>query len=127
MEIFRFVQNVFFIGLTILSDFINTNSQISMNNQACKTRPQIVNVNSNNPIFYPFSIKISKFSGTCNDINDLYSTICVPDVLKILNIKEFNLMSRTNETRFIEWDETCKCECRLDAIFCNNRQRWNKN
>ena len=127
MEIFRFVQNVFFIGLTILSDFINTNSQISMNNQACKTRPQIVNVNSNNPIFYPFSIKISKFSGTCNDINDLYSTICVPDVLKNLNIKEFNLMSRTNETRFIEWDETCKCECRLDAIFCNNRQRWNKN
>ena len=127
MEIFRFVQNVFFIGLTILSDFINTNSQISMNNRACKTRPQIVNVNSNNPIFYPFSIKISKFSGTCNDINDLYSTICVPDVLKILNIKEFNLMSRTNETRFIEWDETCKCECRLDAIFCNNRQRWNKN
>ena len=42
-----------------------------MNNQACKTRPQIVDVNSNNPIFYPFRIKISKFSGTCNDINDL--------------------------------------------------------
>ena len=57
MEIFGFVQKVFLIGLTILSDFINTNSQISMNNQACKTRPQIVNVNSNNPIFYPFSIK----------------------------------------------------------------------
>ena len=98
-----------------------------MNNQACKTRPQIVDVNSNNPIFYPFRIKISKFSGTCNDINDLYSTICVPDVLKNLNIKVFNLMLRTNETRFIEWDETCKCECRLDAIFCNNKQHWNKN
>ena len=36
-------------------------------------------------------------------------------------------MSRTNETRFIEWHETCKCECRLDAIVCNNKQRWNKN
>ena len=36
-------------------------------------------------------------------------------------------MPRTNETRFIEWHEQCKCECRLDAILCNNKQRWNKN
>ena len=41
--------------------------------------------------------------------------------------KVFNLMSRTNERRFIEWHETCKCKCRLDAIICNNKQRWNKN
>ena len=39
---------------------------ISMNNQACKTRPEIINVNSNNPVFYPFSIKTSKCSGNCN-------------------------------------------------------------
>ena len=127
MKIFRFVQKVFFIGLTILSDFINTNSQISMNNRACKTRPQIVNVNSNNPIFYPFSIKISKCSGNCNNINDPYSKICAPDVAKTLNIKVFNVMSRSNETRHIQWHETCKCDCRLDAIVCNIKQRWNKN
>ena len=36
-------------------------------------------------------------------------------------------MSRTNETKNIKWHETCKCECRLDAIVCNNKQRWNKN
>ena len=34
-------------------------------------------------------------------------------------------MLRTNETRFIEWHETCKCKCRSDAIVCNNKQRWN--
>ena len=104
MEIFRFVQKVFFIGLTILSDFTNVSSLscISMINQECKTRPQIVNVNSNNPIFYPFSIKISKCSDNCNNINDPYSTACVPDVVKNFNIKVFNLMSRTNETRHIQ-------------------------
>ena len=63
MKIFIiFVQKVFFIVLTILSDFINANSLlncISMKIQECKTRPQVVNVNSNNPIFYPFTIKIS--------------------------------------------------------------------
>ena len=57
MKIFRFAKKVFFIGLTILSSFTNANSlsYISMSNQPCKTRPKIVNVNSNNPIFYPFS------------------------------------------------------------------------
>ena len=129
MKIFRFVQKVFFIGLTILLDFTNANSLscISMINQDCKTRPQIVNVNSNNPIFYPFSIKISTCSGNCSNIDDPYSKICVPDVVKNLNNKVFNLMSRTNETRHIQWHETCKCECRLDAIICSNKQRWNKN
>ena len=36
-----------------------------------------------------------------------------------LNVRVFNLMSRTNQTIFIEWHEKCKCECRLDAIICN--------
>ena len=36
-------------------------------------------------------------------------------------------MSRTNENRFTEWHEKCKCKCRLYAIVCNNKQRWNKN
>ena len=120
------VQKVFFTGLTILSSFTNAIS-LSCINQECKKRPRLVNVNSNNPIFYPFSIKISKCSGNCNNINDSYSKICVPDVVKNLNIKVFNLMSRTNETRFIEWHETCKCDCRLDAVVCNNKQRWNEN
>ena len=34
-------------------------------------------------------------------------------------------MSRTNETRHIEWHEKCKCKCKLDAGVCNNKQRWN--
>ena len=92
-----------------------------MNNQACKARPEIINVNSNNPIFYPFSIKTSKCSGNWNNINDPCAKICVPDVVNDLNVKVFNLMSRTNETKKIKWHQTCKCICRLDAIVCNNK------
>ena len=60
---------------------------ISMKNQECKTRPQVVNVNSSNLIFYSFSIKISKCSGNCNNINNLCAKICVPDIIKNLNVK----------------------------------------
>ena len=82
MKVFGFLKKVFFIGSTILLN-LSSLSCISMNNQACKTRPQIVNVNSNNPIFYLFSIKTSKCSGNCNNINDPYARICVPDIVKI--------------------------------------------
>ena len=121
------LKKVLFTGLTILSSFtsINSLSYFSMNNQECKVRPQTVNVNSDEPLFFSFSIKPSKRSGNCNNINDPYAKMCVPDVVKNLNVKVFNLMSRTNETRHIEWHETCKCKCRLDASICNNKQRWN--
>ena len=126
MKIFRFVKKVFLLGLTILSNFTNKLNCISMKNQECKTRPQVININSNNPIFYPFIIKINKCSGNCNNINNPYAKICLPDVLKDLNVKVFNLMSRTNETRFIKWREKCKCKCKLDGIICSNKQQWNK-
>ena len=95
-----------------------------MNNQASKVRPEIINVNSNQPVFYSFSVKTSKCSDSCNNINDPYAKICVPDAVKV-NVKVFNLMSRTSETRHIKWHEICKCICRLDASGCDNKQRWN--
>ena len=94
---FSLLKNVF-IGSTFLTS-INSLSCISMNNEACKVRPEIINVTSNEPVFYPFSIKTSKCSGSCNNINDSYAKICVLDAI---NIKVFILMSRTNETRHIK-------------------------
>ena len=100
---------------------VNPLECISIKNQECKVRPEIINVNSNSntPIFYPFSIKINKCSGNCNNINNPYAKICVPDVIKDLNVKVLNLMSRTNEARFIKWYETCKWIYRVDGIICN--------
>ena len=76
---------------------VNPLECVSMNNQECKVRPEIVNVSSNEPVFFPFSIKTSKCSGSCNNINDPYAKLCVPDVVKNLNIKLFNLVSTTNK------------------------------
>ena len=53
--------------------------------------------------------------GNYNNINNPYAKMCVPDVIKKSNVKLFNLMSRTNETRFIKSHEKCKRKCRLDA------------
>ena len=124
---FGFIKTCFFTGLAFLSTLtcVNLLSRILMNNQGCRIRQQVVNVNSEEPVFFLFCIKTSKYSGTCNSINDPDAKMCVPDVVKNLNVKVFNLMSRTNETRHIKWHETCKYECRLNASVCNNRQHWN--
>ena len=81
---------------------VNSLKCISINNQECKVKPEIVNVNSDETVFLSFSIKTSKWSGSCNNINDPYVKLCVPDVVKNINLKVFNLMSKTNETRHIK-------------------------
>ena len=94
MKIFSFVKKMFVLGLTVLSSSITgALNCVSMNNQECKVRHKIVDINSNSPIFYPFSIKVNKCSSNCNNINDPYAKICVPDSVKdFLNVRVFNLM-----------------------------------
>ena len=65
---------------------VNSLSCISMTNKECKVRPEVINANSDEPVFYHFSIKTSKCTGSCNNINDPYAKICVPHVVKNLNI-----------------------------------------
>ena len=103
-KMFVFIKEVFFTRLAFISSLVSTTplSCISMNNQACKVRPEIINVNSNEPIFYLFSIKTSKCSGSCNNINDPNAKIYLPDDVKDLNVKVFNLMSRANERKHIK-------------------------
>ena len=97
-----------------------------MNNQECRIRSDIVNVNTDEPVFHPYSITINKCKGSCNTINSPYSKLCVPGTIRNINVKLFNLVSRTNETRHAKWHKTCKCKYRLDASVCNNEQRWNE-
>ena len=91
-----------------------------MNNQEPKITSAIINVNRNEPLLYSYNVKISKCRGSCNNINDPYSKLCVRDIVKNKNIEVFNLISRTNETGHIEWHETCKCKCRLIFVIINN-------
>ena len=73
---FGFMKQIFgsaimFFGCNLLS--VNSLECISMKNQECKVRPKIGNVNSNEPIFYPYSISTSRCTGSCNSINDPYA------------------------------------------------------
>ena len=111
---FRFVKRVFIATMTFaeMSKMLKCVSNLlkcaSMSNQECKVRLAVVNINSKESLFYPYSVLINKCSGSCNDINNPYAELCVFDVVKNMNIKVFNLMSRGNETYYVSWHER-KC------------------
>ena len=98
---FNFINQILVSTIMFFGSLSSVNPLecVLMNNQKCKVRPEIVNVNNNEPLCYPFNIKKSKCSGSCNNMNDPYEKLCVPDVVKSLNIKVFNLMSRIYEMR----------------------------
>ena len=118
-----FIKKVFVVAMTFIKLNLSNGSsvkRVSMINQECKTRSEIINVNTNESIFNPYSIRINKCRGICNTTNDPCAKICVPGNIKNTNFKVFNLMSRTNETRQIKGHKTWKCRCRLNASVCNN-------
>ena len=95
---FGFIKKCFFTAMTFFSYIVlklNSLEYVSMNNQESKIRPEIININTSEPLFYPYSIKINRCKGSCNTVNDPYAKICVTDQIKNTNVKVF----RTNETR----------------------------
>ena len=81
----RFIKQILISAMMFFSSLSSVNSLecISMKNQKCRVKPEIIDINSNDPIFFPFSIKINKCSDNCNNINNPYARICVPDVMRM--------------------------------------------
>ena len=87
----------------------------------------MANINSNEPLFYPYSVLVNKCSGSYNNIKHPYAQLYVADVVKNVNIKVFDLMSIANEMSYVFCHEACACKCRLYASLYNNRPHWSNN
>ena len=97
-KMFEFVKQTFTSKMMVFGcNLSNVNSLkfISMSNQECKIRAEVINVNSDEPSFYLYSVKINKCSGSCNNIKNPYAKMCIPDVVKNINLKVFNLIVKS--------------------------------
>ena len=65
-----------------------------------QARPTLVNINSNKPLYYPFTVSINNCCGSYNTVDDLHAQVYVPNKVKYINVKKY-LMSGVNETRFL--------------------------
>ena len=105
---------------------VNALECVSVINQKCMSRTKIIETNADELVFFPYSIKINKCSGSCNDPKNPFDRLRVPDIVKNINVAVYNLMTRINETKNIVWYETCKCICQSNKEVCNSRQVFNE-
>ena len=99
----------------------NSLKRYSLDNQECKIRSEIINVNNKEPILYPYKIKMNSCVGSCNTIDDPHGKVCFANDIENIGLKVFNLLSQNNETINIE-----KHKSKLNKDACNNKLIWNK-
>ena len=106
---------------------VNTLECLSVINQKCMPRPKILDVNEGvgEALFYLYNVLVKKCSGSCNTLDDPMAKLCVPNIIKRVNMKVYNFLMWLNETRNVLWHESCKCVCRLNSSVCNSKQIWN--
>ena len=96
---------------------------VSVVNQKCMPRPKILDVNdfgvkgAGEALFYPYKVLVNKCSGSCNTLDNPMSKICVPKIIKNLNMQVYNFLMRLNETRNVLWHESGKCVCKLSSSY----------
>ena len=79
------------IGLTMsLSNIIKTKALefVSVVNQKCMPRPKILDVNEGvgEALFYLYNVQVNKCSGSCNTLDNSMTKLCVPNVIKGVNM-----------------------------------------
>ena len=103
---------------------VNTLECLSVIIQKCMRRPKILDVNEGvgEALFYPYNVLVNKCS--CNTLDEPMAKLCVPNIIKRVNMKVYIFLMRLNETRNVLWHESCKCVCRLNLSVCNSKQIW---
>ena len=106
---------------------VNTLECLSVINQKCMPRPKILDVNEGvgEALFYPYNVLVNKCSGSCDMLDNPMAKLCIPNIIKRINMNVYNFLMRLNETCNVLWHKSCKCICRLNSSLCNNKQIWN--
>ena len=110
---------------------VNLLECVSIVNRKCMPRPKVFDVNERvgEALFYPYNVQVNKCGGSCNTLDDPMAKICVPNIIKNVNMKVYNFLMRLNETRKQIWNsDTCRCDCNedfADIINCAKGYTWN--
>ena len=76
---------------------------------------------------FPYKIEIDRCVESCNNIINPHSKVFVPDIVKNVTVKMFDLMNLENTIKQVEFHEICKCVCKIKSSACSEKQRFNKN
>ena len=122
--IFGLIKKIFIGLLTGLVNGSNHTKCILLSNQKCEIQPTLIDLHPNeySQEFhrYPFLVKLDRYVGSCNTINDLSNKACFPNKTKDLNLSIFNLITGINESKTLRKHISCKCQCKFDETKCKS-------
>ena len=75
--------------------------------------------------YYPFAVKLDRWVGSCNTLNDLSNKVCVPNKTEDSNLSVFNMITGINESKTLTKHISWECKCKFDGRKCNSNQWWN--
>ena len=108
------------ILISVLSAISVSSYCLLLKNKECKVRKVIID---NRYMTYSYKIRVDRCIGSCNDKDNPYFKVCLPDSVKNISVKSFDLISKKNVLKNISFHKTCKCGCLLDEKVSNNLQK----
>ena len=92
---------------------------VSLSNQKCEIQPTLIHLHSNEYSqefhYYPFSVKLDRYVGSCKFLNDLSNKVCIPNKTEDLNLSVFNMITGINESKPLTKHISCECKCKFDG------------
>ena len=129
-EIIFGLINKLLIGL--LTDIVSASSYtkcVPLSNQKCMTQPSLINLHPNEYsqefYYYPFSVKLDRYVGSCNTLHDLCNKVWVPNKTEDLNLGVLSMITGVNESKTLAKHLPCQCKSRFDGRKCGTDQWWN--
>ena len=116
---FNLIKKVLILVLMSVSSVFMSQKYVSLKNKECKVRKVIVD---NEYMSFPYKIEVNRCVGSCNNINNPYSKVCIPDVIKNVTAKMFDFINLTNTKKQIEFRKSCKCICKINASACSENK-----
>ena len=105
---------------------LSNKKYILLSNQKCETQPTFINLYpkecSQELYYYPFVVKLDRYVGSCNTLNELFDKLCVPNITEDLHV--FDMIAEQNESKIETKDMYCECKFKFDRkkIFKPKRE-----
>ena len=94
---FGLIKKIFMVSLISIVNASNHSKCMSLSNQKCIIETTLINLHPNKYSqefhYYPFAVKLDRYVGSCNTLNDLYNKVCVPNKTEDLNLSVFNMFT----------------------------------
>ena len=128
---FVFIKKTIIGLLTSLVNDSNYTKGVSLKYQQCMIQLHLINLLPNeysqSLCYHLFAVNLDRCVGSCNSLNDLSNSVCIPAKIEDLNLCVFKMITGINESKTLIKHISCKCKCKFDGRKCNSNEKWNKN